>query len=496
MKKGYAVFSAVLLCFTLLHAQCPKFSFFEDFTQAGCSPCALGNSFFEPNILAPNPVKVRMVSFHCYWPGTDPMHANNPTGNDNRTFFYNINAIPQMRLCGIKKVTDPAFFSQLDVDNTWNEGSPIKITVTQVDNGNNRDATVTVQTIGAVPAGTFRLFCAVIQHDTTFTSPPGQNGETYFPDVFREMLPGDNGMAITIPSTGNSATFGPFNFSEDQAFWVNPNKIEVVAFIQNTVTKEIIQCGSTMDPPVNEMMTQVNPDFINSPANTAQTFSFTSGNSGSGSEQFNYTLTSNAPSGWSSDFSVNSITYATTTTLTIPSGTVYPVSIHVTPNANPGVGKYTLTMTSVTNPTAPPMFVNVYVMSGVTDLVVNNSNTILDQSIPGDANNWSSVYTNGLANAGCTTYGNLDDQHILVHAFQNYMMSGVRNIYFNVGYTYISLPYWSDSLLLPQLTTFLNGGGRLFMSGQQVAYFMDGPFATNAARTFMNDMMGTHYTQW
>jgi hypothetical protein len=496
MKKIYTLFTAIFLCLTFVQAQCPKFCFFEDFTQAGCSPCALGNSFFQPNILTPNPTKVHLVSYHCYWPGTDPMYANNTTGNDDRTFFYGVNAIPQMRMCGNRKISDPADFSQLDVDNIWNEGSPLKISVTQVDNGNNRDATVTIQTIGNPPAGNYKLYCAVIQHDTTFTSPPGQNGETFFPDVFREMLPSDNGISITIPTTGNSITVGPFNFLEDQAFWVNPNKIEVVAFIQNVNTREIIQCGSTIDPPTNEMMTHASPDFINSPASVLQTFPFTCGNSGNASEQYNFTLTSTAPAGWTSSFTVNSNTYTSSTTLTIPASTIYPASISVTPNANHGVGKYTLTMTSVTNPTAPPMFINVYVMSGVTDLIVNNANTVIDESILGDANNWSSVYKNGLAAAGCTSWGNLDDQHILIHAFQNNQMTGVNDIYFNVGYTYISLPFWSDSVLVPELTTFLNGGGRLFMSGQQVAYFMDGQFANTASHNFMHNMMGTHYTQW
>ena len=495
LKKSF-ILSAFLLFVSAGQAQCPKFAFFEDFTQAGCSPCALGNSFFQPNVLWPNPDKVRLVSYHCYWPGTDPMYTHNPNGNNNRTFFYNVNGIPQMRLCGIRKISDPADFSQRDVDNTWNEGSPLKISLNMVDNGNNRDVSVTVKTIGTPPPGSYTLYVAVIQRDTTYTTAPGQNGETYFPDVFREMLPNDNGASITLPSTGNSVTFGPYNFLEDASFWVNPNKIGVVAFIQNNATLEIIQSGSTFDTAVNETMTQPSPLVMNVPANTGQGFPFTVGNSGNSPEQFNFALTSVAPPGWIGNFLINNINYSAPVTLTLQPGTSVPASISVVPNNNHGVGKFTLTMTSVTNPNAPPMFVNVYVISGVTDLIVNSSNVIIDESILGDANNWSSVYTNGLAATGCTTWGNLDDHEVLKQAFQANQMQGVKNIYYNVGYTAFSLAYSQDSIMATQLTNFLNGGGRMFLSGQEVAYYTDGQFASTAGHAFMNNMMGTHYFRW
>src|ERR1041385_941092 len=162
MKKIYILLSAIFLCSIFINAQCPKFCFLEDFTQAGCSPCALGNSFFQPNILTPNPTKVRLVSYHCSWPGTDPMYDNNQMGSAIRVGFYNVMGIPEMFMCGDRKLADPADISQMDVDNMWNEGSPVKISVSQVDNGNNRDATVTVRTIGIPPAGNYTLYVAVV----------------------------------------------------------------------------------------------------------------------------------------------------------------------------------------------------------------------------------------------------------------------------------------------------------------------------------------------
>ncbi len=495
MKKLLPL-TAGLLFAAVSFAQCPKFCFFEEFTQAGCYPCAQQNAQYEPNLLTPNPVKIRMVSIHTSWPGTDPMYTHNTVGNNYRTSFYNIFGVPQMRLLGSREVSGPSMFTQADVDKIWNEGSPLKITVSTVDNGNNRDAFVTVTSVGTPPLGNYTLYVAVVQHDTTFTTPPGQNGETFFPYVFRQMLPTNAGQPISLPFIGNSVTMGPYNFLEDAGFWVNPNKIEVIAFIQNNQTKEVIQSGSSMDPPVNGAMTAPSSDIQNVAANSTQNFSFTVGNTGSSSEQFNFTLTSSAPSGWSANYSINSITYTAPVNMSIFPNTFYNATINVTPNSNAGVGKYILTMKSLDNPNVPPMSRVVYVMSGVTDLIVNNANVVSDQAILGDANNWSSVYTSALAATGCTTWGNLDDHNMLIRAFQQNQVQGIKNIYYNVGWTYLSLGYQADSVLIPQLTTFLNGGGRLFISGQDVAYNLDGQFGTSLTRPFMHSMLGAHYVAW
>src|SRR5574340_1205675 len=127
MKKICTLF--VLFFPVAINAQVPRYCMIEEFTQAGCSPCALYNSWFEPNILNTNPDRLKLISYHTYFPGTDPMYTHNPSGNDTRWYYYNPFGDPSSYIEGNWKVTDPADITQRDVDDVWNYGSPLKITV-------------------------------------------------------------------------------------------------------------------------------------------------------------------------------------------------------------------------------------------------------------------------------------------------------------------------------------------------------------------------------
>lgn len=114
---------------TCVFAQAPKYVLFEHFTQASCRPCASQNPAFQTNILDANPKIVRHIAYHTSWPGTDPMFSHNPSENAARTSFYNITGVPSIKLMGNQKYGAPGSYSQSDVDNQFNMGSPIQIKV-------------------------------------------------------------------------------------------------------------------------------------------------------------------------------------------------------------------------------------------------------------------------------------------------------------------------------------------------------------------------------
>jgi hypothetical protein len=102
-------------------------------------PCAAQNPAFESGILNPNPDKVRHIAFHTSWPGVDPMYTHIAAENDARTTYYGVSGVPDMYMNGNQKNAQPGGFSQADVDWQFSLGSPIKIKVTEVDNGGDRD---------------------------------------------------------------------------------------------------------------------------------------------------------------------------------------------------------------------------------------------------------------------------------------------------------------------------------------------------------------------
>lgn len=468
--------------------QAAKFVLFEHFTQASCGPCAAQNPAFQANILNANPGKVRHIAYHTSWPGVDPMYNHNATENDARTQFYGVNGVPHVEMMGNVKEGAPGAFTQADVDEQFVAGSPIKIEVSEIDQGSTRDVTVIVTTVSAPPSGSFTLRTAIIENPIQYSTPPGNNGETDFPNVFRKMLPSIAGDPITLPAVGNSVTFN-YTYTEDAAWQMN--NIKLVAFVQNNTTKEILNSGSNFDPIVNYNLFTSSSAVQAGTTSAASAFNFTSANNGTASEQFTYTLTSTAPGNWSANFNIGAVTYTSTATVTVAAGATENITVNVTPGSTPAVAKYTLTVSSATNPSSPSMTRSFYVISGVTDLVVSNSGWVGDGTTPGNASNWENDFLSGLQYAGNTGYASTDEV-VTAKAIQDNALTGVNNIYFNVGWTFPSL---TDDLVA-KLTTFLNAGGNLFISGQDIGWdtWDANGSGTANTQTFYTNFLGAAYS--
>lgn len=472
------------------YTQAPRYVLLEHFTQASCGPCAAQNPGFESTIINPNPDKVRHVAYHTSWPGTDPMYNHNPTESDARVSYYNITGVPDVLLLGNKKRSNPGGITQQDVDYWFSYGSPIKINVSEVDNGNNRDVTVEVKTVGTIPSGNWVLRTAIVEDPIDYGSPPGSNGETHFPNVFRKMLPSTSGDAVVFASLNNSVTFN-YNYNEDPAW--NTANIKVIAWVQNETTKEVLNSGSTNDPNINYTLGHPLSGVGQSTSGNPISFNLTSGNSGTTSENFIYTLTSDMPLDWTSSFDVNSTNYATTCTLSVNAGTTNNITLNVTPGNTPYVGTFTLTVKSADNPSYPEMQSTVYVIANVTDLIVNNDGYIGDGTTQGGAANWDSIFVNGLNYAGNSGFA-VTNSTVTTKLIGGNQMNGVNNIYLNIGWTFPA--FTSDQVY--ELETFLDAGGNLFVSGQDIGWdtwdLANGGNGNVATQSFFTNYLSATFT--
>lgn len=466
-------------------AQAPRYVLLEHFTQASCGPCAQQNPGFQNTIIDANPDKVKHIAFHTSWPGTDPMYNYNSTESNNRVSYYNVTGVPDVILLGNKKEVNPGGITQADVDYWFSYGSPIKIIVSEVDNGSDRDVTVEVKTVGTTPGGNWVLRTAIVEDPINYGSPPGSNGETHFPNVFRKMLPSSSGDPVAFATVGNSVTFN-YNYTEDGAW--NTSNIKVIAWVQNETTKEVLNAGSTNDPLINYTLGHPVSEVGQGTTGSPVTFSLTSGNSGTAAENFIYTLTSDMPNDWSSSFDVNSTNYASTCTLSVNAGATNNIDINVTPGTSPYVGKFTLTVSSADNPSSPQMQSTVYVIANVTDLIVNNSGGVGDGTTTGGAANWGSVFTSGLNFAGNTGFA-ATDEIITAKLIQASQFSGVNNIYLNIGWTF---PSFTDAEVT-QLKSFLDAGGNLFVAGQDIGWdtwdIANGGNGTSTTQSFFTNYL-------
>lgn len=487
MKKLYSLFLAVIVAAHLM-AQAPHFPLFEHFSQASCTPCAQQNPTFQSTILNPNPLVVRHITYHTSWPGVDPMYNLNTTQVDDRVNYYGITGVPTVVMLGNHKTGGPASFLQSDVDKEWSQTSPVKISVSNIDNGTSDSATITLLVLGNLPSGNYVMRTAVIERNVNYTTAPGTNGELYFPDVFRLMLPGSGGDAVTLPAIGQTATF-TYTFNENAAW--NMNEIGLVAFLENELTHEVINCGSTFDPVIDATITS--PTLLSQLGTTGgtSTFNFTAGNSGNASEDFIYTLSTDAPNDWSGSFNVGSNNYTNSATITVAPGATNNVSINVMPGTTPAFATYTLTITSVQYPNSPAMTMTVFVVSNVTDLIVNSTGGMGDGTAGGAAT-WQADYTTALAATGVTTWAITNSDNAM-RAIADGALTNVRNMYYNVGWTFPCL----DDNVVNNLKTYMDAGGDLFMAGQDVAWSVfdatNSPYSSTNNMDFMNNYMGVNW---
>jgi hypothetical protein len=390
------------------------------------------------------------------------MYVYNKPPVDSMVMEYYVSGVPDCIMLGNQKQADPSAYTQSDIDGEFSGGSPVKVQVNDViSSGTTHSVTIIVSTVGPVPAGTYRLR-TVISESLHFATAPGSNGEKEFPNVFRKMMPSWAGDAIVLAPVGGSVQFN-YNYTEDPVW--NMADVRVTSYVQDINSRAVLNCGAVGDPAINYTLSAPAVSVQHGTASGISAFLFTSANTGSATEQFSYTLTGNAPSDWSADFSIGGLTYAGSASVGTPSNGSNAITIHITPGTTPFVGRYTLKVQSVTNPGYPPMVSSVYVIANVTDLIVNNSGYIGDNTTVGSAANWDSVYTAGLAFANRLTVASTDEK-VMTKAIAQNAFAGVKNIYLNIGWTF---PSFSDAEVA-QLSAFLNGGGCLLVSGQDVGW--------------------------
>lgn len=219
-----------------------RYVFLEHFTNSRCSICASKNPAFY-NLIDDYPQDVHHIAYHPPIPYTSCIfYQANQTENNARTSFYDVSSTPRVALNGTLVNGGGQLLPAATLTAALAYTSPIHLQVTET-TGTDRTATVQIFTHGTVPDGNYQLYLAVVEKDVDYTSP--NTGATEHYDVFRTMLPAISGMPVALAQPGSSVTHS-FNYSVASGW--NAAQIYVVAFVQNTATKEVLNSGTRFDP--------------------------------------------------------------------------------------------------------------------------------------------------------------------------------------------------------------------------------------------------------
>jgi len=242
MKKLLFTFSLAVCClFPEVYSQAKKYVLLEHFTNSRCINCASRNPVFY-NLIDDYPQDVHHIAYHPPIPYSNCIfYQANMAENNARTSFYNVAGTPTAMLNGAPVSSGSQILPASALANALTLTSPVQLLVTET-SGTNRTATIQIFTHGSVPAGSYKLYAAVVEKDVDYTSP--NTGATQHFDVFRTMLPSINGIPVTLEQSGGSIT-EVFNYSIASGW--NADQIYVVAFVQNTTTKAILNSGTRFD---------------------------------------------------------------------------------------------------------------------------------------------------------------------------------------------------------------------------------------------------------
>lgn len=255
MKK-ISILLAIIIAgssFLNLKADSPRKVLYEKFTNASCPPCAAQNPVYKNYLKNPaNKAVLIPITYHVNYPGSDIINQLNNLIPSTRRTFYNAGGVPNGYANGILpknsgNAYDGAIADTVGMENTIRQFrgqiSPIDITITQVNKGTNIEATV--QVVSSQQTEGVKVYIAFVER--YFPHPnAGSNGQTEFEFVVRDMVVDGNQSAQG--KIVNLVPNQPITINEEWTVpgQANPDQIYIVAFVQNTTTKEVLQAGTNL----------------------------------------------------------------------------------------------------------------------------------------------------------------------------------------------------------------------------------------------------------
>jgi hypothetical protein len=442
-------------------AQARKYVLIEHFTNASCAPCASHNPIFDSTITKKNIGNIIHVSYHTVWPGVDPMNAYNQQDVADRVLYYSITGVPHIQINGSKWDGMPAGVTQELIDAEASEGSPLRIYISETGDNVTRNVKIVIYTLMEVPQSIYRLRGLVVEKEINYYPPPGSNGETYFPDVYRKSFTTINGTLFTPAEVGDSIVF-EYSYNIDAQTW-KPENIYSVAFVQDETTKEVINASSTLCSRWG--LTNLNQLFQKG-SNTDNVFNSKLENFDDVAKDFQISFSSEIPSDWSVEYLSNSQTAAEQLNVTLQPGEKMDFSVKVKSGAKPGLSAHNIKIKDLSDATMSPQNVQYNVIKGVTDLIVNNDGSWGGATSDNlNCKSFEENYINGLIYADNSSFATTWNRNY-IRGSRLGLLDEVSCVYYNMGW---SFPALSNENIV-ELAKFLDAGGNLFISGQDLGW--------------------------
>lgn len=211
---------------------------YEKFTSSTCGPCASFNGTYFTPFYGTNGSNISLINYQVNWPGSGDPYYTAEVGS--RRGYYSVSAAPTLFVDAVDATNSSVAGLQADYNAAAAKPAYFALSATKNLVGTTMSVNVT-----STPYldGAYKLYVAVVEKTTTGNV--ASNGESSFKNVMMKMMPDANGTVINcthdVPVTTQITTNLAGTFIEDYS------DLEVVVFVQNNATKEIMQSTYAID---------------------------------------------------------------------------------------------------------------------------------------------------------------------------------------------------------------------------------------------------------
>jgi hypothetical protein len=190
------------------------------------------------------------IQYHTNFPGSDPYFDDNPGDASARFLFYGLAKVPYSFIDGGTRKNYASIFDYLDAGIDSNDlarrsliNPLFTIELNTIVTGGILTVSGKIKALEEIKSENVTLYFAVTEKNNSAHT--GALGETEFYNVFRKFIPDAGG--ISLAGTWNKDE----EYSLTERTWIiekiqSTADIEVIAFIQNNITKEIYQAESNV----------------------------------------------------------------------------------------------------------------------------------------------------------------------------------------------------------------------------------------------------------
>ncbi len=219
-----------------------KYSVFEHFTNTGSETCNQAEQIIY-QLANDYRNDILNIHYHTNFPAADIFNLNNSEIMAARTLFYGIENVPKSVINGTNFITNYNYSELTNNANMHNilKDAQFSMQVAAKITNNDLEIKIVTTALSDIENLPLCLYTTIIEKEIEINSSTGINKKYKY--VIRDILPNAGGIIYNNQWQINES------FEENFAYHIkniyNLEKIIVVAFLQNTVTKEIYQAATS-----------------------------------------------------------------------------------------------------------------------------------------------------------------------------------------------------------------------------------------------------------